>query len=152
MLCVLSPTFVKVTVFNGSCTSMTCVDGNDDTNSGSCHSGQSSVGWTSSVGEEYFVIVAGYAGATGQFGITVTQGSAPQYYDFVEGCTVAYTIPADGLLYVGTTEGSALYRALACDEDWETAGIWIRVVGTGGRMRIDTCNEQTLFDTVVSLK
>lgn len=54
----------RISVFNGSCGSLQCVTGNDD--AFGCSIFSSKVSWISD-GEEYFVYVNGYNGATGNF-------------------------------------------------------------------------------------
>ncbi len=56
----------KITVWEGSCAALVCVNGNDDF----CGL-QSSVTWTSVIGTDYYVMVHGFSTATGDFELTV---------------------------------------------------------------------------------
>jgi hypothetical protein len=56
----------KLSVFTGPCTSLGCVDGNDD----ACGN-QSRVSWCSDAGVEYYILVHGYLAAFGNFRLDV---------------------------------------------------------------------------------
>jgi len=63
----------KISVFRGSCGSLTCVDGNDDAaadSSCSPDSLDSRVWWTASASQQYFVLVHGFEDETGEFGLS----------------------------------------------------------------------------------
>ena len=104
--------------------------------------------WSSSFGVEYFVFVAGSGGASGQFGITAYEPPPT----FSEACLSADTISVDGIPIVGTTLGSPVYTSTTCGAvpSADTGGAWLRVVGTGGEITVDTCDPSTDFDTTVS--
>ena len=51
----------KISVFQGSCGVLTCVDGNDDDFSCSLNGLYSSVTWTATASEQYFVLVHGFS-------------------------------------------------------------------------------------------
>jgi hypothetical protein len=57
----------KINVFSGPCNTLTCVGGNDDF----CGI-TSELAWSSVSGQDYFVLVQGGAGETGQFQISLT--------------------------------------------------------------------------------
>ncbi len=58
----------KISVYTGGCTTPTCVAGNDDACSGS----RSSVGFTTTNGTVYLVLIHGFGGATGTFDLAMT--------------------------------------------------------------------------------
>ncbi|MFZ1692561.1 MAG: fibronectin type III domain-containing protein [Flavobacteriales bacterium] len=59
----------KLNVYSGSCTALVCVAGNDDAgDDGYC----STVVFFAEAGAQYFVLVQGYDGETGQFDLAVT--------------------------------------------------------------------------------
>jgi len=64
--------FLKMSVWSGSCSSLTCVAGSDD----SC-SLKSSVTFASSSGTDYYVFVHGYGGDSGAFELTVASATSP---------------------------------------------------------------------------
>ena len=59
----------KISVFQGSCGGLICVDGNDDDSNCSINSLHSSVTWTATESEQYFILVHGFDSATGEFGL-----------------------------------------------------------------------------------
>ena len=61
----------KISVFQGSCGGLTCVDGNDDDSSCSLNGFHSSVTWTATASEQYFVLVHGFDSETGEFGLNM---------------------------------------------------------------------------------
>jgi len=69
----------KISVFQGSCRRIACVDGNDDDNSNCSLDGvvnSSRVTWTATALEQYFVLVHGFVDATGEFGLNmITDGN-----------------------------------------------------------------------------
>ena len=67
----------KISVFQGSCGGLTCVDGNDDDFSCSLNGLHSSVTWTATASEQYFVLVHGFGIATGEFGLNAALPSGP---------------------------------------------------------------------------
>lgn len=60
----------KISVFEGSCTNLTCLGGMDD-NGPACNGTAASYSWSSVVGETYFILVHGY-GSTNTFDIELT--------------------------------------------------------------------------------
>ncbi len=86
----------KISVYEGDCSNLFCVAGNDD----DCGLG-SGVEWTSNVGQEYLILVHGFSSGVGDFDlnisevvpcdITCTPGSTPEgepiCFDFYEDAT-----------------------------------------------------------------
>jgi len=66
-LCSFNNYDTKLFVYTGTCGNFTCVTGNDD----DCGLG-SRVGFITDVGVEYFILVSGWGGNTGDFDLTVT--------------------------------------------------------------------------------
>ena len=60
----------KISVFQGSCTNLTCLGGMDD-NGPACTGTAASYSWSSSVGEVYYILVHGYS-STNAFDLEVT--------------------------------------------------------------------------------
>jgi hypothetical protein len=67
----------KLLVYTGSCGVFTCISGNDDFCGGTGLGSQAS--WTTTSGTTYFILVAGFSGATGTFtlGVQSTDVTAP---------------------------------------------------------------------------
>ena len=63
----------KITVFEGNCGNLACVDGNDD----DCGL-QSRVSWATTPGTQYFILVHGFGSSTGAFDLTLSSTAPPQ--------------------------------------------------------------------------
>ncbi len=68
-----TPYDTKINVYTGSCGSWTCVGGNDD--DFTCTSNLSTVSWTGSSADTYYILVQGFSSATGAFDLFVGCGS-----------------------------------------------------------------------------
>lgn len=62
----------KLTVWDGACDELFCVDGNDDDGGCTFSTLQSTVAWSSVSGTEYYIMVHGFSGGTGDFELTLT--------------------------------------------------------------------------------
>jgi len=60
----------KISVFSGSCDSLNCIGGVDD--SFPCENNTSTFSWQSNAGEEYFILVHGFGGSIGEFNLTLS--------------------------------------------------------------------------------
>ena len=152
----------SIAVFRGDCEDLRCVGlENYDY---SCEYGHehSSFSWESVAGVEYHVLLFGHYSHEGDFGLTYSasssapsaqpsQSSAPTV--FVPGyrCSVAIVI-APGIYYGSTTglKGYLLRREL-CYARVLSPGIWYRIVGTGGKLTVHTCDSATNFDTSIAV-
>ena len=125
-LCTNTTYDTKLTIWEGTCAALICVDGNDDY----C-SLQSRVDWYAASGTDYYIMVHGYSTNTGNFDLTIDctspatavwEGDDSPYYDWfgadnwdvqdVPGSTTDVTIPA-GLL---TTHYPTIDRTAVCDD------------------------------------
>ncbi|MCB1060297.1 MAG: hypothetical protein KDB65_08695 [Calditrichaeota bacterium] len=70
--CLLDGYDTQIAVYQGGCTGLTCVDGNDQF----CLN-QSQVTWCSQAGEQYFILVHGYQGQAGDFVLELTDDGIP---------------------------------------------------------------------------
>jgi hypothetical protein len=65
----------KLNVFCGTCSDLSCIDGNDDA---SCSNGSAStISWCSVAGRTYYVLVQGYNNASGAFQLSVSDDGVP---------------------------------------------------------------------------
>jgi hypothetical protein len=67
----------KLSVFEGSCATPVCVDGDDDDNTCSFNGLHSAVSWISTSGQAYYILVHGFSGNTGNFELSVTCPAPP---------------------------------------------------------------------------
>ena len=123
----------QLSIYSGTCDSLTCVDGNDDISLGM--STESLVIWNSIRGAQYFILVHGYSGATGNFELTVTQILPP----LNDNCEDAETITGFGIPVLGSTVGATKSGSACSGTSVSAPGVWFTVVvGTGERLRATT--------------
>ena len=106
--------------------------------------------WPSVFGAEYFILVTGFAGETGNFVLHV-DGDPAGLLSYSDGCFSANPLSVDSIPVLGSTIGEPVYAGLPCGgaEATDSAGAWFRVVGTGTEITVDTCDENSNFDTTV---
>lgn len=138
----------KINVYEGNCTSLSCVTANDDASiggRGTCALNQfaSRVTWLSEPGASYHIFVHAFSTRVGDFEINVESSNDQCMYaipvspgDWVVGDTTRMLKPFDTLDRCG---GTGLVG--------DGAGLWYRVLGTGRRMEATTCNPGTELDT-----
>jgi hypothetical protein len=66
----------KISVFSGDCDDLVCVAGNDDTLP-ECRDGTSEIGFSTTMGTVYFILVHGFNTQTGDFELTLTSFPVP---------------------------------------------------------------------------
>ena len=139
----------KISVFQGSCGVLTCVDGNDDDFNCSLDGLHSSVTWTASASEQYFVLVHGFAAGTGEFGLNAALPSGPNPpstdNDLCEGA-----LPLESF-QTGSTALATLENVGFCGTTNSAAGVWYTVTGISGQITVDTCSSSSDFDTAISV-
>ena len=144
----------KISVFCGSCSSPTCIAGNDD----AC-SVQSRVSWCSEAGSTYLILVHGFSSAVGDFQIEVTDSGvacsgaiecAPTgggSNDYCDGAT-ALTMPATVAgSTVGATPDSDV--SASCGTSITAPGVWYSIAGNGNQVTASLCG--SAYDTKISV-
>ena len=119
---------------------------NDDAYSGDA-SGISEVSWVVTVGQMYWIRVAGFGGDTGNYTLEVRVDPQP----FNDKCANALAV-ADGS-YAGTTVGTTAEGILDCQYP-ETHDVWFVYTNPdecAKDVTFSTCNGTTDFDTVLRL-
>ncbi|MEE8130615.1 MAG: hypothetical protein V3T48_10015, partial [Vicinamibacterales bacterium] len=139
----------KISVFSGSCASLTCVAGNDDESGCNFHS---TVMWGSAVGVEYRILVHGFSSATGNFNLAVSDVSGPPN-DSCEDAIGPLLVPS---VVSGTTSGATNDNVGFCGTSNTAPGVWYTVIGTGNTMTATTCENQSFpgsadYDTKISV-
>ena len=118
----------KITVYEGSCGTLTCVAGNDDDFSCGNSIFNSTVNFSTNVGSEYFVLVHGWSSNTGDFELSMECAPPPGNDDV---CDAYY-------LSVGTFNNPIFYWA-----DNNCASAQPGEVSPGpGTTQFFTCNSQ----------
>lgn len=132
----------KISVFSGACGSLTCVDGNDD--DGSCTGNTSTVSFVANSGTDYYILVHGFGGATGNFDLTISCTPPPSNDD----CSSATPVACGDVVSGNTVLASGDTSLNDCTDDLSTApGVWYSFVGTGNGVTFSLCSDNTDFDT-----
>lgn len=131
----------KISVFEGTCANLICVDGNDD----DCGL-QSRLTIQTNAATQYFILVHGFLQNTGSFDITATCLTPPMNDD------CAGAIPVNcGSTTFGSTTTAGVDAAPSCTTLPGAPGVWYQVTGTGGVMIANTCGAGTNYDTRLSV-
>jgi hypothetical protein len=92
-------------------------------------------------GQTYSIVVDGYNGAQGPFSLTITPPADGT-------CSAPFAIPAGGGIVNGTTKGASRLGSCGYSESSpEVVYRWTPT--TSGTATLDTCSNQTTYDTVV---
>jgi len=134
----------------GSCAAGTEVACNDDTQgcgntldpSNPYHG--SRITPTVTAGQTYYVVVDGYAGAAGNFALTIVPPS---------GCANTTVVPAGGGVFTGATSGASALSAGCAPSSAAPERVFQWTPAISGTATIHTCSAtQTTFDTVLYLR
>jgi len=137
----------RLSVYSGTCTSLTCIGGNDD-NGPSCTGLPASFTWPTTLGVTYFIKAYGY-NTNSAFSLSVTCAPPPPPAN--DACANAidvnnypYTSPV-----ISTAAATDDFTTSTCDGPYKN--IWWRVSGVCGAMTVSTCNTGTNFDTELTV-
>jgi hypothetical protein len=135
----------KLNVYSGSCDALVCVGGNDDA---ACPFNNlfSRVTWPSVAGANYYILVQGFGGQVGNFGLNVLcQGE-----EGPPGCADATDVGCGDTVY-GSTVGAPFPAVPTCGTSNTTSGVWYRLIGTGGPIEVNTCDPASNYDTKITV-
>ncbi len=132
----------KLSVFEGSCAGLVCVDGNDD----ACGL-ISEVTFNSNLGTTYFFYVHGFSADEGNFEITVTCNTIGVVANDL--CADAQPILC-GETLAGTTTGATSDGVATCGTSNTAPGVWYSFTGNGGTATVSLCNNAT-YDSKISV-
>jgi len=130
----------KISVYSGTCASLTCISGNDDF----CGL-QSQVTFPTTAGVQYYVLVHGFGSATGTFTLSTTCFTPPVN----DQCQNAIPLGC-GSVVTGTTSGASIDPAPFCSTSVTAPGVWYRIAGTGDRITVSSCGG-TAYDNKISV-
>lgn len=133
----------KLFVYEGSCTNLICVGGNDD----ACGL-QSRVTWAGVNGIEYYILVSGFSANQGDYELSIIC-PPPVLNDF---CTGAFPL-TDGVPFPGTNFGAQSENLNDCGGTFYFGDpvVWYSYVGQGGPTTFSTCSQNTDFDTQINI-
>jgi hypothetical protein len=132
----------KISVYEGTCGSLSCVRADDN----SCGL-QSRVEWQSVLGVTYYILVHG--NVEGSFALVVDRFVPQQPNN--ECHSAIGPVFADDQVVLGSTVGASFDDVGVCSVSNTGPGVWYFVFGTGERLKADTCNATTNFDTKLSV-
>ena len=139
-------------VYTGTCGSLTCLMGNDDMCNPSCVGGvtcgypqASRLTFGTLVGTNYYIFVSGWAGATGNFTLTVTCATPP-----VNDQCAGAILTACGTTLTGSTITATNNNDITnCGSATATSpvALWYNYAGDGSTLIISTCGGTTNYNT-----
>jgi len=139
-----------IVVYTGNCEQLTCSTIADDSDSCQVNNNFAQAHFVSS-GEQYFIGVTGYNGATGNFELTFSEVAA----NASSTCQTAIAIPGPYVTPVtvyGNTEHSGGYNGNLCGLSSSSHIDWYLInPHPGSQVEITTCNAVTNFDTRLSI-
>jgi hypothetical protein len=143
-LCDVSTDFdTQVSVFTGSCTSLECVGGNDESDAKECGF-TSEFQWQSEAFRTYMIAVHGFENATGSFSIFVLDMGGIPAFDTCE--AAGGPVPLDFETVVTLSGGAVIDdRLLLCEQASNLLssrpGIWLYLNGDGGNITLSACED-----------
>ncbi|MFK7968902.1 MAG: dockerin type I domain-containing protein [Bacteroidia bacterium] len=137
----------KISVFEGSCTALTCITGNDDDANCTTSARASTTGFFSTLNKDYYILVHGFARATGNFDLTLVCG-LPPVPPVNDVCSGASNVSC-GTILNGSTVGATVDAGINCNTPATEPGVWYTFVGNGDRYLVSVC--QANYDTRISL-
>ena len=125
----------KITIFEGGCDKPLCREANDDF----CgpDGSQSAVSWSSRYGSIYYILVASVSDfEDGSFDIVIGARSNHECNTAIGPLTVEDPMPV-----LGSTTSATVDDVFCGDVKNESSSVWYLVRGTGGKMKVDLCEE-----------
>jgi len=133
----------KISVYTDGCGFFTCVGGNDD--AAGCAGNTSELSFTSSLGNQYLILVHGFSSQTGDFTLSITCTVGGDNDD----CSSPLPITCGESLN-GSTAGATVDAAPDCGASVTAPGVWYSFTGTGEQITLSTCNTAA-YDTKISI-
>src|SRR5437667_66933 len=110
---------------------------------------------TVTAGQTYFIVVDGYGGAQGTFGMTVTPPGPTTTTTTLPGgggCSSPITIPASGGTVSGATSGTSALVGSCGSTGTAPERVYQWTPAVSGTATIQTCGAGTTFDTVLYMR
>lgn len=132
----------QISILKGNCRNLECVTGVDDDDNDSCGS-EAGLSWQTENGEQYYILVHGWNGGTGDFSIELSRSDI---------CDSAIGPIIPGTTENGSTKSAALFNVEACGTASEVSspGVTYSILGTGGIMKVTVCPNFDAQVTVMS--
>ncbi len=137
----------KLSVFSGSCGSLSCVGGNDDGSGCSGFSSRLTVATT--IGQTYWVLVHGFSASTGDFDLTITCSPPPPPPPANDACSGAIFVEC-GQTVSGTTDNANINVIGSCGVSVTAPDVWYTFVAEASTATVSTC-DQADYDTKISV-
>ena len=136
----------SIHIYSGDCNELTCIDSGGGNNA-LCNDDKGSVvNFQTEMDADYYILVASRENNIGNFGLEITEIMPPDNNE----CDAAIALQDSPIL--GSTLESTVdfYPGDYCGTSLDTPGVWYEIDGTGGGMKISTCQEES-FDSAVSV-
>lgn len=130
-----------MSVFEGTCDNLVCVDGNDDSVREECGF-TSEVSWESKPFQLYLVAVHGYQNATGEFGFEAKTTGQPTIFDTCSTAGGPLPLNYDIPLYLSDSAnvGFSISKCTGIGGSAVVQGVWTFVVADGGTITASVCD------------
>lgn len=137
----------KINVYSGSCGTLTCITGNDDTSG--CSGFTSEVTFSTIPGTDYYIYVNGFGASQGMFALSI-DCFAPPTPPVNDLCANAIEVTC-GSVTAGSTVVATFDAAPFCGTSNTASGVWYRLTGDGSDLAVaSTCNDAD-YDTKISV-
>ncbi|MCB9265066.1 MAG: T9SS type A sorting domain-containing protein [Lewinellaceae bacterium] len=135
----------KISIFTGSCGSLSCLQGDDDDSGCGLTTTET---FATTPGVTYYILIHGFGSAVGSFNLSVTC-VAPPPPPANDDCADAIELSCNTTVS-GSTEQASADGAPTCDGVSNTsAGVWYTFVGSSRIVNLNTCGSG--FDTKLSV-
>jgi hypothetical protein len=134
----------QISVFADSCESLQCIGGTgQDYPCGD----NGLVSWKTEFGEIYHIFVSGRSSRVGEFVLDIKETEKENGYS----CPMSMALELGSGSYQGSTVDAPSAAVELCEGTGAVRGIWHQLLGTGMTMRISVCNNETDYDSRLSL-
>ncbi len=131
----------KLRVYDGSCSALNCITGNDDDLGCASSTLNSTVNFASVNGTTYYILVHGFGDEEGDFELAMTCT-----FDNNE-CLGALPIDCGQVVSGSTVNASNDVAPFCGTSDGTGGGLWYSFIGDGSCVTLSTCNPGTNYDT-----
>ena len=127
----------QLKVFTGNCSSLECIDGNDNDNTDSCD-GESGVAWAAAEGQLYYILVHGtgswWEQKVGRFGLAIIE---PPTNDLCEDAIGPLTVETvvEGSTVLATNDFT---ERCGRADDQSSPGVWYTFIGSNSTVKAST--------------
>lgn len=136
----------RIHIYSGDCNGLTCIDSGGGNNALCDNDKGSVVNFQTEMGADYYILVTSRENDIGQFGLEVKE-IMPSDNNECDTAIILEDSPVLGSTLEATVD---FYPGDYCGTPLDNPGVWYEIEGTGGGMKIGTCQEE-VFDSSISV-